>query len=444
MKLRNIIDAKGLEYGSTPPGSAWCVKALHPADALSECRGIPDHSNLPSVHMGYESVQTLTPPAGAAGSWGFDMAVTPHPVSFSWAHTYGENDPLNGAYISHLNPQLDAGTTHQAKYDQWKSIAQRWRLTYCGVTIRQDAASVANQGVIVACQAPISLAPVVANQARGAWLGILGHAMCVGCTASDMPEFGRVQSMPQSYHGLSKDGLYMPVRLSDHTVWHGEHDEAVNWGPVQQFGPERGSGSYQEVGQNPGSSFPYEGLSTPFYDPGDAVWCQGDVTSALCNGFLGNVCARNLALTTRISITYRFGFEIQVQPGTLLSPQQQLSPAYDARALETYNAISRELSDAYPEEYNSLSKIWDVIRTIGKAVLPAIAENVPIVSEVYKIAKGVARTVDSARVTPADEAVARRAVASEQPSLAEKERAKRVISAAQRRKAATLVVKRRK
>lgn len=414
MKLRNLIDAKAIPYGSTEDGKSWCVKALHPADAVSSCVGIPDHSNFPSVHMHYESVQTIACPAGSVGAWGLDMAVTPHPVSFSWLRSE-DTGGVHTAVLSHLNPQLDAGATHKLKYQQWKSVAQKWRCTYAAVTVRLDAAAVSNQGTLVACQAPIefttvnvvSLDPPTGAAGRGNI-----HAMAY--TSSDLPEFDRVQSMPQSYHGQARDGCYLPVKLDGDHKWLSEASEVVNWG--ERLGaPAFGTGYVYPTNTAVGSTYPFEGLTCPYFVKGTLEY-YGDATSPLCNTIQGQICMRNLDLTSRVTVSYRYGFEIQVQPGSLLSPQQRLSPAYDARALETYNAISRELADAYPEEYNSLGKFWDVLKTVGRAVLPAIAKNIPIVGDVISVVSDVTSGLR------ANTERAAKALESGNPSMADVER----------------------
>lgn len=419
MKLRNLIDAKAIPYGSTDDGKAWCVKALHPADAVSSCVGIPDHSNFPSVHMHYESVQTIACPDSSVGAWGLDMAVTPHPVSFSWLRT-SDSSGDHTAVMSHLNPQLDAGITHTAKYTQWKSVAQKWRCTYAAVTVRLDAAAVSNQGTLVACQAPVefttvnvmSLDPSVGNPG-------VANIHGIAYTESDVPDFDRVQSMPQAYHGQARDGAYLPIKLDGDHRWVSEANEVVNWGQ-RQYNVGSGTGWCGPSNTAAGSTFPFEGLTCPYFRVG-SVEFYGDATSPICNSVQGQVCLRNLDLTSRVSVTYRYGFELQVQPGSLLSPQQRLSPAFDARALETYNAISRELADAYPEEYNSLGKFWDVLKTVGRAVLPAIAKNIPIVGDVISVVSDVAGGMR------ANTERAAKALESGNPSLADVERVRAAV-----------------
>lgn len=98
----------------------------------------------------------------------------------------------------------------------------------------------------------------------------------------------------------------------------------------------------------------------------------------------GNIHVRGMAETSSLNMFIRVGVEIQVAPGSLLAPQQRISPKYDPAAIDAYFRIAREMKDAYPVEYNDLGKLWNVIHSIGKAVLPGIS-MIP-----HPIAQGVA------------------------------------------------------
>lgn len=378
-KLRSIIDAKASVMGSTPDGRDWCIKALHPSDPLNEVRGIPDESSVPSVFLNYQTAVTVAPPAGATGSWGFDMAFTPHPINFCHYHAYDDTVAHN-ALVSVLNSQL-TGADHAAKYTTFKGLAQRWRLAYAGVTCVQDGASMTNQGSIAACQtavqplvwsAPLLATGLGAVREYDIPVGVpaFGSTRMISWQSGDQPIFSNCQSMPNAYLGLSKDGLYMPLRLSrTHQNWHSSHDEVTNLGvsTVSPFGyvavPSAAAVQY---------GWPYQDLQCPTHFTGTGLIGVGQVTSALCNDIMGHICAQNLALTTRYTFVFRMGFEVQVQPATILSPHQALSPSYDPMAVEAYFKINRELKDAYPEEFNSLGKLWDFISSAARTIAPAL------------------------------------------------------------------------
>lgn len=334
---------------------------------------------MPSVFLNYQTAVTVSPPAGSTGSWAFDMTFTPHPVNFCHYHAYDDTG-THSAQMSVLNAQL-TGADHSAKYSTFKGLAQRWRLAYAGVTCVQDGASMTNQGSIAACQtavqplvwsAPLLRTSLGAAQEYDVPVGTyaFGSTRLVSWQAGDQPIFANCQSMPNAYLGLSKEGLYMPLRLSrTHQNWHSAHDEVMNTGVVaiSPYGfaqvPESTTGIY---------GWPYQDLQMCHRNAVSGLIAMGGVTSALCNDIVGHICAQNLALTTRYTFVFRVGFEVQVQPATILSPHQALSPAYDPMAVETYFKINRELKDAYPEEFNSLGKLWDFISSAAKTIAPAL------------------------------------------------------------------------
>jgi hypothetical protein len=66
-------------------------------------------------------------------------------------------------------------------------------------------------------------------------------------------------------------------------------------------------------------------------------------------------------------------------------------------ALDAYYAISRELKDAYPADYNDLGKIWDVIKKAAVNTLPLL-RHVPYVGPFAEVAE---RALTKPGYTPA-------------------------------------------
>jgi hypothetical protein len=217
----------------------------------------------------------------------------------------------------------------------------------------------------------------------------------------DMPGFELAQNMPNAYFGNSRDGVYMPLKLTRSCQkWRSEATLYQNWGITGT----NEDGNYPAAGEDylrpidgtavscastipitadvdPLAQWPFWGpdgelavLKIVDYGGGkQGIYGFGTpATSELCNDTIGAICFRNLDLTSRLSIVYRVGFEIQVQPGTALTPLQKLSPPHDEQAISSYFAIARELKDAHPADFNDLGKIWDVISSVGKTVLPAV------------------------------------------------------------------------
>lgn len=105
---------KNLPMGSTESGKAWCIKALHPSDPLTEVRGVPDESSMSTVFLNYQSTFTLQPPGVAEPTWSFDAALLPHPVNFlTTQKSYSSG--ATPSSTSFLNAQL-TGSTHTDKF----------------------------------------------------------------------------------------------------------------------------------------------------------------------------------------------------------------------------------------------------------------------------------------------------------------------------------------
>lgn len=180
--------------------------------------------------------------------------------------------------------------------------------------------------------------------------------------------------------------------------------------------------------------WPFPGTERAWFDR-TALTRGGVVTSDYCNDVWGSFAAKNLGPTTSFSFFIRAGFECQVQPGTVLTSHQMLSPKYDRGALDTYFMISREMKDAYPADYNEEGKILGTIARIAKTVSPYLGMVPGIGGILSPLASGVgsaASALDSLFNKEGQKAVAKANadVASGEYgkllSAADKESAKRV------------------
>lgn len=393
--LRKTIDAHGKTYGLTRDGSDWCVKALHPSDPITEVRGIPDHSAVPSVFLNYQSTYTLKPSAGATGTWSFESSLLPHPVNFMWYNKVDSlTNPLQPDTGTFLNSQL-TGATHNLKYLAFKAMCQRWRLAYMSVTCYQDGPDLANQGTITACQAavrPLNTFGTFADPAD-----VFQTTTLQRYTAEDLPNFDTCQAMPNAFFTRSREGAYVPLKLTESCQdWISESDDVCLADIQRHF---QATALLRVVPGQPVDLYPhctgqahdlvpmwYNGWSTPIF---------GESTSEMMNGTFAHICARNLSVDTSFTFFFRVGIEVQVAPSSTLSPQQKLSPEHDPLALETYFAIARQLKDAYPAEYNDAGKIWAVLSKAGQAALPAISAAFPGMAPVARVATKVLQVGDS-------------------------------------------------
>lgn len=330
---------------------------------------------MPSLCMNYQSTFTLSPEAGATGTWEFDATLVPHPISFiGWERRTSVGTTAGVC----LNSQLE-GDDHSEKYTSWKSLAQRWRLAYMAVTVYQDGPDLANQGTLVVCQPPVSPRSrclSAFSRADNDWKPpVCGMAKTCEWTTEDMPDYTRSQAMPSAYYNKSKEGAYVPLKLTDTCQdWFSENDEIT----VGEFSkpvaaPDDVTGTLALTNSNL-SMFPFYDLENVMFvttDVNTGYW-RGQATSPPLSGNWAHICARNLSTTTSYSFFVRCGVEMQVSPSSTLSPQLKLSPPYDPVALTTYFQICRELKDAYPADYNTTGKLWGVIKQALNALDPVI------------------------------------------------------------------------
>lgn len=362
--------------GTSPGGADWCVKALHPSDPQTEVRGIPDRSAVPSLLMNYQSTFVLSPTVGATGTWQFDASLLPHPINFMYVDLMDSNNLGTGKELNFLNTQL-AGASHVDKYMTFISMVQRWRLAYMSVTCYQDGPDLANQGSIVVAQVPTE--PLTASfsgpnpSADGTLIALPKVELF---TPEDRPNFVVSQGMPNAYFARSREGAYVPLKLTETCQdWVSDRDR-VGTAEITPATPNNlTNGTYALPGNDNLDGFPHVTLSPCRYKyAGGATVHYGQYTSPMLNGTWANISARNLAVATSFTFFVRCGIEMQVQPQSNLAPQLQISPPHDPVALDAYFAIARELKDGYPADYNDLGKIWDAISAASKKVLPALSK----------------------------------------------------------------------
>jgi len=442
--------AKNLAMGSTDAGKAWCIKALHPSDPVTEVRGIPDESSMPTVFLNYQSTFTLRPPGVAEPTWEFDATLTPHPVSFlSAGRGYTSGSSYSAA--SYLNSQL-TGATHAEKYATFRAMCERWRLAYMSVTVYQDGAALTDQGTMAIAQVPVAPRRSVVGSytlTAGGITTVYATPLVHQYQQGDQALFERSQAMPNAYFNRSKEGAYVPLKLGRECVEWVSGKDSVLMAPPLEVGDAMQNDSVAYLERAGVVTFPVlankaafdgsGGAGFPFIDlkPATRVttWspatgetgsnvCVGDCTSPMCAASFAHISGRGLSTATNLQFFVRAGFEAQVQPASILSPEMRLSPAHDEMALTAYFSIARELKDAYPADYNDLGKIWDVIKKAAAVALPLL-KHVPYVGPIAAISQRALASVPS--YVPAKGS-------RDKVSRSDLERAKEMVSRAARTK----------
>lgn len=373
-KLKEIITTRGTELGATPSGRDWCLKALHPSDPLTEVRGIPDESAVPSLFMNYQSVYTISPSVGATGTWTLDGQLIPNPLSFG-AALY--TDSVSAKAVEFVNTQV-GGASHPERLNNFLADFARWRLAYASVTIYQDGPDLANQGTVVVCQKPVEPTRFNLYDGQNGQFVAQGLHHAFHLEASDLPDYTRSQSMPNAYFGKSKEGVYIPLKLTKtHQQWHSHRDLLYQStaSSVVAYTTSTTGGRLNiptSASDDVNGQYPFLSINDLHQRSSTYTNIYGSLTSDFCNENWADFSFRNMAVTTSLSMFFRFGFEVQVPPTSSMAPHLKLSPPSDPAAVSAYFAISRELKDAYPADFNDLGKIWDVISTVGKTIAPAL------------------------------------------------------------------------
>lgn len=391
-KLREVIGSLNSNLGSTEAGKAWCIKALHPSDPLTEVVGIPDMSTASSVFLNMQQQVVLD--SVGAGAWDVDMTVLSDPTTFL------SIDRIDSAatHTQECVHNSQFGATVSDATGAWFTAFERWRCAYMGVSIYLNASDMYNEGAVAAAQYPL-VPRVITNTSTGgpALAGVAGNAVAaqlVVYSASDDPQYSDLIKMPNAYTGEARDGVYLPLKLdSNHAKWHDENDWSISLAGTGVVGA-----SSQRV-------FPYYGVGSAQVraDPSGVGEITGESHLLSCTGNAGRVSFRGLNHNAKITVVIRAGFEAQTQPGSAYTSFQKLCCEHDLAAEIAYFQIARQLKDAYPVEYNDLGKLWDVIRGVAKAANPfvrAIPIYGPMISSAGKMLGGVVDRAVARREAP--------------------------------------------
>lgn len=340
------------------------MKALHPSDADTTVSGIPDESCVPSFLLNYQTTATIGPQNGATGTWSGTTCFIAHPTVFA---SNIITDSVGVTKSSILNSQLP-GASQSVQNINWLGMASKWRIAYAGLTITQDGPALSDQGSIAVCQS--DLPHMTYNYACGTPPGAgfaTGHIYQFNAALS-VPNFNTVENMPGAYVGPSKDGAYVPLKLTKTSqAWHGW--EEVGYLATEDTSTTNFYNSLAITNAATPTNFPFYGLNS-FGTNVASNNPMGDRCILPSNETAASISFQNVSVNTRFLFYFRIGYEIQVLPGSLYTPEQRLSPEYDPAAIAAYFEVSRSLKDAYPASYNSKGKLWGVISSLLSSSSP--------------------------------------------------------------------------
>lgn len=379
-------------FGATPAGQQWCMKALHPSDELQIIDGIPDQNGIPGVMFNYNQMTELSCAAAATGSWDVDITLTPTPEQFA---IYNLTDSTGTTIGPVFNSQLGAGASLSAARTAWLAMCEAWRMCYMSATVRLNATSTTDSGMLVAAQYVVKPKKMSCAFTTGGGVGIVGQAFNVWQTA-DVPVYASLMSMPNAFAGKAKDGCYMPIKLrANHQLIRSGEDYTS-----QGLTVAAGNG-YQFPIAGTQAGWPWGNSTSTYISGGTSI--AGDQFPPFCNDTVGAICIKGLNPLATVTIEWHVGFQALVQPLTTNAGFQRVPPEHDPLAVDQYYRIVRQLKDGYPAAYNDWNGLWNVLKGVAQKVLPIVGAFGPIGAAVSGLGSGIIGGVDA--IT---EAVARR------------------------------------
>lgn len=358
------------------------MKALHPADPLTTVAGIPDFTSNPVVVQNYsQSYSVLNPSPALAGNWDFDIFFYPHPYLIGCLRTV---DAIGAELFTPILNNQVVGANLAGKRGTWMSTSERYRLMYMGVTGYHNASALSNQGLLASAQYMATPSYVTSSDPVDTPGAVVPYARLLHELWADAPRtFEQMQNMPNAYLGPARDGVYAPYHLSEVCQdWVSSSDLVFAEGTNLQAGVFGQSAIYNFPPAPAGPCYPY-GLEGT-HKLGADLHLPYPIHRRADSGVI-QISLRQLAPTAAFTFYFRAGWEMQILPGSSLTSFIHTSPTYDRTALEAYYMIVRELKDAYPADYNDLGKILEIIKKVGRAILP-VAGLIPPLRPIAAIA----------------------------------------------------------
>jgi len=393
-KLSELLTSKAVPLGNSETGRAWCVKALHPADPLCDVRGLPDQSAVPSVFQAYsKQISISNPTAGTAGIWSAEVFLTAHPLIIAAICTYDSSGAYAWSYV--LNESFgSSGDTMATRRDLFATQVERYRLAYLSVTGHLDAAAVTDQGMLAVAQYPIESLECTLDVSTVA----PGFLQRTCCAFNEGPKtYTQLMTMPNAYTANARDGCYAVYRLSHtHQVWRNARmvRPHLPYGAASVF-------TASSEGMNKPVAAPSTTTATGLFPYGlTGMYTGGSHTTSIVHDRMDDgvihVSFQNLHYLSSFVLTFRMGMELQVSPGSPLVPFLKASPVYDPQAIAAYFQISRELKDAYPENYNSGGKLGAVLWQLARGLL----SFVPGGNQISGLAEGLYHSIKGKKSEP--------------------------------------------
>lgn len=361
--------------------------------------GIPDENSTPTAHIGFNHRFLIARPSGLPVDevWAADIILTPDPICFgSFTTTYEDvNDDLmlkqywvtDTGQTRFMNPQIEGFDPTLSPYINYLAMRPHWnrnvrgcRPTYYSATIEVDAPTLKDQGMLAACQYQINpweFGGGSYNDTGNGWTRFARPTSVI--PFAQFSTYSEMMERSSSYSGKAKDGAYLPIKLTKRSLEFTNTNASIlyhsDW---DTFGGGQSppQGAYISEGATLLNLSSVNHICNPLVPVPDICFlnnsiAQGGAGMPRLTDQIGHVCLRGLSDQASVYVTIRSGFQVECAPGSVYLPLMKIPDRADPTAVTAYFAISRELADAYPAEYNSLGLLLPVIADVAAAVLPA-------------------------------------------------------------------------
>lgn len=409
------IHQKLRKLGVSGPGRDWLLRALHPASE-HKSPGLPDQSAAPVLRPDYRMNYTISAPPDMA-SWDCFIWTPPGDVNA----LYYAIGPAGTDFTAHLAPpdavygviNLQSSVLTDAAspyYVQFQNSVQAltslnemrvraFRHQYKSITIEQISAAVSDQGQVYAAQ----YAPVITRSGEVLPAGFDTGVPIPGSnppanfryigahyrTVLPASETQLAATAPSFFQGPSREGVYLPLRLSGPTQpfacslvtgWVHATDAGAGYLSSDDSGAPVGAyltpiSNEPLIGTPVNSQVPWV-FDIPVASQ-NAGHTQLPLPSQMDTGYdntnIGVIIFRGLngsggGFATSLQIKVIAGLEIIPNPRAPDRIFAEEPAPYEPKALEAYYGLCLELKDAYPARFNSLEAIWDAIKDAASKV----------------------------------------------------------------------------
>ena len=391
--LNARIKGAQIRLGDTDEGQSFVIKALDPSIDGIDPPGIPDITTDDVSVEKYRQFLTLQAPPLATGAvtdtYNYMIRLTGNPIApfdvYITSAYLSTTTQAWGNSFTYINSQIPSSlpvpnyygggfTARQAattalfedKLATFKGMYQSVRGMWCSLSIKQMAASLSDQGFIVAAQQDaVPTVTYTVNSSTGAAGSVLNSFKYAN---NDFPDANSIFALERCFTGQSRDGVYMVTHLdNDFDKWKNLQDPVTIDPPNM---PEI-TGSTEVVPAM------FAALQTRLTDVTTST-PNLNIKPLFRN--VGTIYINGVAPGTTFQIMWRGGYEGLPFSSSLASTHSHPSPAYDQQAMVAISQIVRKhLMFAYPVSWNdggSLfswigSKVSDALDWGKRHILPA-------------------------------------------------------------------------